>query len=487
MKRRLAYASVAAVAIVTLTLAWPDLVGRVAYAIESGQAAAARAQISTARDLSEAFEYIATANRPSVVYISSVRRVAPSGRMAPSPFDDEFLRRFFGDRMPQNPRGNSFVQRGAGTGVIVSDDGYILTNNHVVESADELKVTLSDDRQFDAKVIGTDAQTDLAVVRIEASNLVPAQLGDSDKLKVGQWVLAMGNPFGLTQTVTAGIISATGRANVGIADYEDFIQTDAAINPGNSGGPLVNLDGEVIGINTAIASRNGGYQGIGFAIPSNMARQIMSAIIDEGHVVRGWLGVVIQALTPELAQSFGYDGTDGVLIGDVTRDGPAASAGIESGDIVLKFGDVEIEDFNQLKNRVAATAPGTTVDVLVWRNGERMTIPVEIGELESPGDLGGGGGQPQELGVSLRTITPEIAAQLGLDENATGVVVTAVEPGSAAEESGLRRGDVIVTVGSTPIEDLADFSAALRTLDLDAGVRLRVMTDGMQRFVFLKR
>jgi serine protease Do len=348
-------------------------------------------------------------------------------------------------------------------------------------------VTLSDDRQFDAKVIGTDAQTDLAVVRIEASNLVPAQLGDSDKLKVGQWVLAMGNPFGLTQTVTAGIISATGRANVGIADYEDFIQTDAAINPGNSGGPLVNLDGEVIGINTAIASRNGGYQGIGFAIPSNMARQIMSAIIDEGHVVRGWLGVVIQALTPELAQSFGYDGTDGVLIGDVTRDGPAASAGIESGDIVLKFGDVEIEDFNQLKNRVAATAPGTKVDVLVWRNGERMTIPVEIGELESPGDLGGGGGQPQELGVSLRTITPEIAAQLGLDENATGVVVTAVEPGSAAEESGLRRGDVIVTVGSTPIEDLADFSAALRTLDLDAGVRLRVMTDGMQRFVFLKR
>jgi serine protease Do len=297
----------------------------------------------------------------------------------------------------------------------------------------------------------------------------------------------MGNPFGLSQTVTAGIVSATGRANVGIAEYEDFIQTDAAINPGNSGGPLVSLDGRVVGINTAIATRSGGYQGVGFAIPVNMVKQVMDAIVEDGKVVRGWLGASIQNLTQDLADSFGFEGTDGVLIGDVVSDGPGDKGGLEAGDIVVRFAGKSVDDMNQLRNRVAATKPGKKVEVEVFRDGKRKKLDIEIGELESQAFFARGLAGPEDLGMQLQNITPDLAARLRLQADEQGVVVTQVEPASVAEKSGIRPGDIVIAVGSDRVTSLSEFREALAKHDLEKGVRLRLKTEGMQRFVFLKR
>jgi len=473
-----------------LAWSWPSMVSRVAYAIETGQAAAAREELAHVRDLSLAFQQVTRALMPSVVSVRSTKKLegGPRSRLnlPPGPFWDDFFERFFGE-VPQGPRGEQFVQRGIGTGVIVTKDGYILTNNHVVDGADTITVSLSDKRTFDARVVGRDDKTDLAVLKIDASDLLPAELGDSDQINVGEWVLAMGNPFGLSHTVTAGIISAKGRANVGIAEYEDFIQTDAAINPGNSGGPLINLEGKVIGINTAIATRTGGYQGIGFAIPSNMARQIMDTIIKGGRIVRGWLGVAIQNLTPDLAQSFGYEGTEGVLIGDVTKDGPADKAGLQAEDIIVRFNGKPVSDVNQLRNAVAATPPGTKVTVEVFRAGQQRTFTVEVGELESRADVARGGGAQEDLGMTIQTLTPELARQFNFDESDKGVLVTAVEPGGAAERAGLVPRDLIVAVGGRSVTSVPEFRAALARHDLSQGVRLRVKNENMQRFVILKK
>ena len=498
--RVLIYPLVVAAVAFALGQAWPDLVGRAAYALESGQAAAAREQLKHVNDLSAAFQEVTKAIKPSVVNIRSIRKIEVNNRMRimpfpwrnpffGSPFDDDFFERFFGPRQQpwSTPDGQQHVQRGLGTGLIVSDDGYIITNNHVVAQADDITVTLSDDRTFDAEVVGTDEKTDLAVLKIDAPNLLPAELGDSSAITVGEWVLAMGNPFGLSQTVTAGIISAKGRANVGIAEYEDFIQTDAAINPGNSGGPLVNLAGEVIGINTAIATKTGAYQGVGFAIPTNMVKQIMEDIIDDGKVVRGWLGVTIQNLNEDLAASFDFEGTDGVLIGDVIDNGPGDEAGIESGDIVTHFDGERVEDMNHFRNRVAATKPGTKVEMKVFRDGKSKTLTVEVGELESQSFFAHGPAAPEDLGMRLQNITPDVAQRLRLQGDEQGVVVTQVEPGSMAEKAGIRSGDVIISVGSDRVGNLSYFRHALASQDLDKGVRLRVKTEGMQRFVFLKR
>ncbi|RMF85297.1 MAG: hypothetical protein D6744_01630, partial [Planctomycetota bacterium] len=313
-----------------------------AAALDTTDAVGPKEAIRYANALSEAFANAAEKIRPSVVSIHSVKRIKRDGwtirRFGDMPdilpFDgDDLLRRFFGDRglrLPERP----WVQEGLGSGVIVSEDGYILTNNHVAGNADELLVRTHDGKEYTAKVVGVDPMTDLAVIRVDAKGLTAAELGDSDELKVGEWVVAAGSPFGLTGTITAGIVSATGRSNVRIVDYADFIQTDAAINPGNSGGPLVNLKGQVVGINTAIASRSGGFNGVGFAIPVNMARTVMHSLIEKGEVVRGWLGVSIQPLDEALAHSFGYDKTDGVLVGDVLEDGPADKAGLKAGDII---------------------------------------------------------------------------------------------------------------------------------------------------------
>jgi len=349
-----------------------------------------------------------------------------------------------------------------------------------------VNVTLPNDRSFKADVVGSDAKTDLAVLKIETEDLVPSELGDSDAIEAGQWVLAIGSPFGLTQSVSAGIISAKGRANMGIADYEDFIQTDAAVNPGNSGGPLVNLQGRVVGINTAIASRTGGYMGIGFAIPSNMARQIMNSIINTGHVDRGWLGAMIQDLTEDLANSFGYESADGVLIGDVVPDSPADKAGLRAGDIVVEYNGQPVRKAARFRNAVASTKPGSKKELGVFRNGKRKTLKVTIGLLEGEVAATKGTASALDLGMTVQTLTPELARKAGVEEDQKGVIVTKVEPGSIAARAGIRIGDVICAVGDSQIADMADFRNATDEEDLKEGIRMQVKREGMRRFAFLK-
>ncbi len=370
---------------VTLTL--PKVSSPAAYAIEKVEASVARTKLPEQDDLSAAFKHVARSLRPAVVSIRSVRKIRaenpgrPNGAGAEIPeefrrfFDDGTLDKFFDRGVPQG----GLQQQGMGTGVIVSADGYVLTNNHVVRGADEVEVILSTNRRLPAKIVGTDKATDVAVLKVAAKGLAPAQLGSSEIMEVGDWVLAIGSPFGLDQTVTAGIVSAKGRANVGITDYEDFIQTDAAINPGNSGGPLVNLQGEVIGINTAIASRSGGSTGVGFAIPSDMVRRVMESILENGRVDRGWLGVGIQDLNEALAQSFGLKSTRGALVGGVFPEGPAAKAGLKSGDVLLKVAGQEVRDANHLRHMVAGIEPKKKVRLEVFREKQSIEVEVTIG------------------------------------------------------------------------------------------------------------
>ena len=419
------------------------------------------------QNLSQAFRDVVKDIGPAVVYISTEQTVKRRGSRPEQFrefFGDEFFRRFFGDI----PREREYKRRGLGSGFITTKDGYILTNNHVVANADKIKVTLADEREFDAKIVGTDPKTDVAVIKIEADNLPVANLGDSNKIEVGDWAIAIGNPYGLSQTVTAGIISAEGRANIGINDYEDFIQTDAAINPGNSGGPLVNIESEVIGINTAIFSRSGGYQGIGFAIPINMAKSVMESLITQGKVVRGWLGVMIQPVTQEIARRFELKEATGTLVGDVLKGGPAEKAGIKRGDVIITFDGVSIDGPNTLRNVVAATKVGKEVPVVVIRDGKEQTIQVKIGE--QPSDMQASAATPSKVvtkfGLSVQELTPEIAKQLGYSGD-KGVVISDVEPGSPAAEAGLRRGDLIKEINRNPIESLDDYNQTMASVEKD--------------------
>jgi len=498
MVRSRRFAMVVVILILAGTLALPlmavvpDVVSRLVYAAERGQSQAAREQLALANDLSQGFQYVAKTLRPSVVSISSVKRIQPVVRGPRRPrypdgfspfFNDDFFDRFFEFQIPEG----GLEQRGLGTGLVVSEDGYLLTNNHVVREADEVNVTLSDDRKFTAKVVGTDDKTDLAVLKIEATGLVAAVLGDSESVEVGEWVLAIGSPFGLAQTVTAGIVSAKDRANMGITRYEDFIQTDAAINPGNSGGPLVNLRGEVIGINTAIASQTGTYMGVGFAIPSRIAKEVMGAIIRDGKVERGYIGAGIQDLSPELAQSFQFDSTEGVLVGQVVPGGPADKAGLQQGDIIVEFNGNPTHSVSQLLNAVAATAPNSKTKVVVFRNREKKTLSIVVGRLDDEQlTFSRDRGNSSDLGITVQTLTPEIARQLGVDEGDQGVVVTEVDPGSLAAAAGIRPRDMILAVGNSRVRNVADFNEAMSEHDLAEGIRILVNTGGFQRFVFLK-
>jgi serine protease Do len=435
------------------------------------------------RALEEAFVAVAERVMPAVVNIVATpkKEAGPEGPPQSEErfrefFGPEFFERFFRRRPPRE-------QRGAGSGVIVDPRGYILTNNHVIENAAEIQVRLSDERKFTATLIGRDPKTDLAVLKIEAPGPLPvAELGDSDKTRIGQLAIAIGNPFGFDRTVTAGIISATGR-RVGVATYESFIQTDASINPGNSGGPLLDLDGKVIGINTAIVAAG---QGIGFSIPINMARDVMRQLIDKGKVVRGWLGIVIQNLTDELAAGFGVAPKSGVLVSDVMKDSPAEAAGLRPGDIITDFAGASVTEVTELQKRVAAVMPGQPTPLTVLREKSPLRLSVKIGEMPGEETLVAAAPSEEGWGLTVTALTPELAQRHQLTAK-RAVVVIEVAPGGVAERAGVRPGDAILEVNREAVDNVDKFRSALKSARTGDPVLLYLQRGGRNEFLVLRR
>jgi serine protease Do len=428
---------------------------------------------------------------PSVVNVS-MQKMAQTG-MQVSPFgsDDpfnDFFNRFYGNQGNQGTQRERKVQ-GVGTGFIIDREGYILTNDHVVDGADKITVTLSDKKEYTAKVIGLDSKTDLALIKIDgAKDLVPLPLGDSDKMEVGDWVVAIGNPFGLENTVTAGIISAKYR-RIGTANYENYIQTDAAINQGNSGGPLMNTAGEVIGINSAIYSQTGGSVGIGFAIPINMAKDLLPQL-KKGKIVRGWLGVMIQAITTDLQNKLGLKDTKGALVGNVTEGGPAEKSGIETGDVIVSFDGKEIIDMNELPLLVASTPVGKNAKVEIIRKGDKKTLDIKVGELKddeeaSSRNTGESETNGSKLGFKAGEITAERAKQFKVPEKA-GVVILQVEEGSPAQEAGLQAGDIVIEIDREKVTGLSQFNKKIKSYKEGDTILLLVKRDGSTLFLTLK-
>lgn len=454
--------------------------------------------VDTLTQLSDALSEVAAVATPSVVNISTTRVIKAREESPFDFFDDPFFRRFFGDQVPHPNVPRERKEQSLGSGVIVSDDGYIVTNNHVIEKAQEIKVLLSNRRDYTAKLIGADPKTDIAVIKIEAKGLMALSWGDSNKLKVGELVFAIGNPFGLNQTVTMGVISAVGRANVGIADYEDFIQTDAAINPGNSGGALLNTRGELVGINTAIVSRTGGYQGIGFAVPSGMAKQVMESLIKFKKVVRGWLGVSIQEVTSDLAEEFGVKELKGALVSGVMKKSPAEKAGIRQGDVILKYNGKDVDDTGHLRNMVSQTPVGTKVRIKLLRQKNEFEVEAEIAELpkklaerstgEEQGDEqeDGGDGGGALSGLTARELTPELAARFGLGEKEAGVVVVRIDRGSRAYEAGIRQGDIILQVNQRDVTTLEEYKKAAAKVKANDRALMLIRRKGEDLFVTIK-
>jgi serine protease Do len=405
----------------------------------------------------------------------------PFGEGDPKDFSEPF-ERFFG---PGPKQQHQAPQRSLGSGFVIDTEGYILTNNHVVENADEIVVRLDNEQELKATVVGKDPKTDLALLKIEgAKNLTAVPLGDSDKLRVGEWVMAIGNPFGLDHSVTSGIVSAKGRF-IGAGNYDDYIQTDAAINPGNSGGPLINLHGEVVGINSAIFSRTGGNIGIGFAIPVNLAKELVPQLREKGKVTRGWLGVLIQKVTPEIAESLGLEQARGALVADVVASGPAAAAGVKVGDVIVEFDGHPVSESNELPMLVARTPLEKQVTLKVMRDKQPVELSVTIAELQDEEAQAAAAGDSEKLGLTVQTLTPEIAENLGVEE-AKGVVVTAVESGSAADEAGMRRGDVILEVNRSPVDDVDKYKAALKKVEKGKNLLFLVRRGDNTIFLALK-
>ena len=453
--------------------------------------------IESLRQTGKAFASVARKVSPSVVFIQVESIEESPAHGFASPFSDDLFRHFFGDSFPGLPDSGRRERRqrkvGQGSGFVFSlDDGlfrdraYILTNNHVIEGADRIQVTFEDGRELSAAIKGTDPQSDIAVLEVEVSDVPALTLGDSGTLEVGEWVVAIGNPFGLSHTLTAGVVSAKGRTSLGINDYEDFIQTDAAINPGNSGGPLVNLDGEVIGINTAIFSRSGGYMGVGFAIPINMARGIATQLLQGGEVSRGHLGVAIQELTPELADSFGLQGKQGVLVAQVTRGSPAEKAGLRQGDLIVRYQGETVDDAGTFRNRISLTPPGTRARLVIVREGREQNVDVMIGRLDESRVVAGETQESSnELGLVVQTITPDLAEKL-LSRPGEGFVITKVIPGSVASLAGIEPGAVILQVNKRPVDSAEEFAKLVNIASDAKRILLLISRRGSPYYVVLR-
>lgn len=476
---------VVALALGTLAGSWAMAkTGRIVPILTATADTAPAARVS----FEDGFAPIVKGAVPAVVNVSSSKIIRTPGQNVESPFSDPFFRQFFGNSNPGEFRIPPSEEReqSLGSGVIVNASGYILTNNHVIDGAQDIKVLLGDKREFKAHVVGADARTDLAVLKVAATNLPVIAFGDSSKLQTGNFVLAIGNPFGLNQTVTLGIVSATGRGGLGIEDYEDFIQTDAAINPGNSGGALIDARGDLIGVNTAIlSSGSGGNEGVGFAIPGNMARGVMEQILKTGKVTRAWLGVTLQTMTQDMAVAFHLPNTTGALIASVAKDSPAARAGLQAGDVILDLDGQKIDDRRALQLKLGAMNPGVVAKLTVFRNGASREVDVKLGEAPEAAQSTGssGGGQTSALrGITPTGLTPGLARQLHLPAAAKGVVIASVNPASAAGAAGLQQGDVIEEVNRKPVAGIAAFERAMQSANSQS-VLLLIDRNGQSSFV----
>jgi serine protease Do len=452
--------------------------------------------IDILRQMGKAFASIAEKDSPAVVSIKANQAITQtySGPFGDSPFDDEFFQQFFGrqfhrqqpQQQQRQPQQRKIIRPVQGSGFIVSKDGYILTNNHVVEDAEKIMVTLLDGRELQAKLIGTDPSTEVAVVKIDANDLHALEMANSDTIEVGEWVIAIGNPFGLSHTVTVGVVSAKGRSGLGLSTYEDFIQTDAAINPGNSGGPLIDLDGKVVGINTAIVGSSGNI-GIGLAIPINMAKSVYDQLVQKGKVVRGFLGVTIQDITPDLAESFKLKDTKGVIVPDVSPDSAAAKAGLKAGDIIVAFDSQPVEKAAEFQRRVAMKKPGSEVEITVLRDGKKQTLTAKLEEKPSDEQLAANikGQAAEKLGITAQNLTDDLAKQFGL-VGQKGVLVIDVEPGSPAAMAGIQPGSLIQEVNRKPVENVKEFKEAVDAAAKQGKIMLRVRYENGSIFVVLE-
>ena len=460
-----------------------------AYALDGG--------VEGLRQSGKAFSEVAKLVSPSVVFIQVDASTDGHPDNFQFPFDEDFFRRFFGDAFPSLPPGHGAPQdqyrsQSQGSGFVfrvkqglLKDKTYIMTNSHVLEGADTIHIKFMDGMEYEADITGRDPQSDIAVIEIINDDRPVLRLGDSSKLEVGEWVVAIGNPFGLSHTLTVGVVSATGRTSVGINDYEDFIQTDAAINPGNSGGPLVNLDGEVIGMNTAIFTRSGGYMGIGFAIPINMAKEIAHQLIDKGEVSRGYLGIAIQPLTAELADAFGIAQNQGILVAEVVEGAAAEKAGLQQGDVITTFRGKPVTDVGAFRNLISMTPPGQREKITVLRDGKQKDFMVTI-EARTPDEVLArvAPQSTSQLGITVQTLTPELARQFDARVG-EGVVVSEVKRGSVAALAGISVGTIILQVNRKPVTTAAEFSQEVKKADKDKGILLLIRSGDMQRYVLL--
>lgn len=433
--------------------------------------------------ISDAFSNLAEKAKPATVSIKCTMCTQNSDFANPfDMFGDDFLKKFFGQQQPQQ-------QQAGGSGFLVSPDGYIVTNNHVVKDATQLTVVLNDGKEFNAVVKGTDSRTDLAVIKIEATGLPFLSFGDSDALRTGDWVLAVGNPFGLEGTITKGIVSAKGRQDLGIAQYEDFIQTDAAINPGNSGGPLINVRGEVVGVNTAIYTRSGGYMGIGLAIPSKLAQPIIDQIMEQGSVKRAYLGIILQPVDKEMCDALAMENQEGIVISDIVKDSPAEKAGLQQGDIILQYNDKPAKNLSKFRNDVAMMSPGSSIKLKVLRNNKVKNITISLGAMNDGEVMSAE--FSSKMGIELENLSPETASKLGYKSDMNGVVITKIKPGSPAAMAGLKPGFLITGVApdlnnQTFVKNVGELNAALQQMGDKKYIILIVRHQNYQRYYTVK-